>query len=280
MATSVGFRRAVVLFWALSSLTLLTSVCAPAQEEIEARVVPTGLGEMLARPLPGTIAREDADDAASLARALAGFDLIEAAQVIVSRPPDDPSPLSRHAALQLRLVQPPPGPEWASAVAAFTLRSLPGLDPLRLEIVDTSGTLLYSQGRPHWSRPPADPAPRSQAPASRLSPAVLAAAGALGLAAMLGIALRRRPLVQEESPAPPAGPLDFVADLSDDDLLRLVRGERIELIAAVAALVPAEQAQRLREIASVGELPPPRTMLSDATATLLAAALRGKLAGQ
>lgn len=102
---------------------------------------------------------------------------------------------------------------------------------------------------------------------------------------MLGCALviaalvigRRRPPL-EPLPETPPGPLAFVADLSDDDLRRLLADERPELVGLVLAQVPPGSEERVRAASGLSGAAAGRVdQVSPEVLGAVARALRGKL---
>lgn len=254
-------------------------------ESMPAQPSHVGLADLLCRPLPGTLERADADAARSLGTALADFDGIAAAHVIITRAPvdDDAAPPPRRAALQLALRDGfVPTGAWTEGLAAFVLRAVPDLAPADLTIVDAAATVLYEAGQTRVTPPTPGPA----APEHRRA-AIVTAAQWLPAAAILGCALvmavlvigRRRPR-RESAPEPAPGPLSFLQDLSDEDLRRLLAGERPELVALVAAQVGPTTAARVRESAGLpGGMDEAVGRVDPEVLCAVARALHGKLVG-
>ena len=237
-----------------------------------------GLAEILAGPLPGTIARGDEDAARAIEQALLGFDGVDAARVIITSDPTR-SPDARRAAVQMALGGDPPSPAWIENIAEFIVQAVPGLASNELTMVDTSGRVHYVAGasvRPPAvtvELPPAD-LPRVERTAW-LVVSVIAGAG-LVTAFVLGW---RRDSGQMEAPSETSIPLAFIQKLGDDDLCRMLAGERPAVVAAVIKLAPPDEEDRLRRCCKVQELP---VLERSPTPELIAAlekALRARLEG-
>lgn len=271
----------------LTGMLLCSALGATGQELTATPPARTGLGELLSRPLPGTLERADDDAARALQGALAGFAGVASAHVIISRAAtedEDAAPPPRRVALQLGLRDGfSPTPAWTEGLAAFVLRAVPDLDAAQLTIVDAGATVLYESGRSCLVAPP----PEASEPA-RAAAATVTTARWLPAAAVLGCALviaalvigRRRP-PPEPLPETPPGPLAFVADLSDDDLRRLLADERPELVGLVLAQVPPGSEERVRAAAGLSGAAAGRVdQVSPEVLSAVARALRGKLVAE
>ena len=254
-------RRATL---SLIPLLLLALHALPAAADDPPAGTPVGRGtfssgggvlsDLLSAPLPGTQARADADLAPRLQQTLLGFDGVNDARVLVTRvspEPDAPSGL----AVQLKL-DPQFRPDHArlDTIGIFSLRIIPDLDPDRLTIAASDGRTLFEAGE---SRLPEISTPRTPVldETFRSGPWwLLAAAGAGFVLVSCGLLLHR--LVRGEAGRQEAraadGPLEFLRDLPEERVARVLSQERPEVVAAVLALAPARLAERL---AARGELP-------------------------
>jgi len=242
-----------------------------------------GWSEWLSRPLPGTDAREDADLARALERALAGFDGIESARVVIVRPPSRGTleePALRRAAVQVKLSSEVPAvSSWTETVATFVSDAIPNLDSQGLTIVDSAGQILYSAGR-------------AQAPQVRISSVggteqrpggatwawwglLLAAAVGLVVTIVLLETQRQR---GAQRPVESAGPLGFMESLSDTELRVIFSDERAQVVGAALSNLAPRARERLRRVLRVPPdvqlppAPPPTEVL-----TAMAEAFRAKL---
>jgi len=243
----------------------------------------SGWSALLSRPLPGTPARTDADLASSLERALAGFDGIESARVVIVRPSSEGTfgnAPARRTAVQVTLAPDVPATSsWTESVATFTLQAIPDLDPQELTIVDSGGHVLYTSGQA------TAPTPRpSEAEATEEGPRraasgwwwLLAVLIGLGAATAALLATRRRPA--EHEPPEPHGPLAFLEALSDDELRIAFGGERAEVVGVVLGQLSARGGARLRRVLRVpDEVQAPPGPLSTEVLGAMAEGFRGKL---
>ncbi|MGI5818241.1 MAG: hypothetical protein ACOX9R_09095 [Armatimonadota bacterium] len=267
------------------ALSLLLLALMPAAKdalaaEPHALVSAGGLGGLLSAPLPGTRARDDAQLAASLERALVGFDGVERATVIISRSPEAVAS-SLHVALQLTLAPDfAPTPAWVETLCGFVLRIIPHLDRGGLTIVESTGRTLYDAGD---TRLPPAPTPAIGVidETFHFEPWWLwAAAGAGFTLVIAGAAVQR---FARRDPAPEAvvatpGPLDFLEAVPVEHVAGVLADERREVVGAVLALAPEPVAAALRDqmaerpgVPIAPEHPDPRMTAA------LATALRGRL---
>lgn len=169
------YKGARVLIVILTGMLLCSALGATGQELTATPPARTGLGELLSRPLPGTLERADDDAARALQGALAGFAGVASAHVIISRAAtedEDAAPPPRRVALQLGLRDGfSPTPAWTEGLAAFVLRAVPDLDAAQLTIVDADATVLYESGRSCLVAPP----PEASEPARAAAAAVTTA---------------------------------------------------------------------------------------------------------
>ncbi len=222
---------------AVFCVLLIAAVCpACAQNVLSA---PRGL---LARPLPGTVAREDADLCVSLESALATFSDVSAARAVLSRTADTST---RRLALQLTLNdQHQPTQEWTDAIAAFTVQAVPHLSSTELTIVTADGRVLYARGQAAIQTAQVSPAAAQASPAT--SPWMpIGVALVVGLIGTVVALLLRQPRRLPETPAP-QGPLSFLHDISDQELAGILEGEREAVVAIVLADLPQRRSQRIR----------------------------------
>lgn len=266
------------------ALALLCALTAPAAgQETEPSGPEGGWSGLLSRPLPGTSAREDADLASSLERALVGFDGIESARVVIVRPSSEgtfakPSP--RRAAVQVTLAPDvPTTSSWTESVAMFTLQAVPDLDPQELTIVDSGGHVLYASGQAQapTTRPSeAEATDEGPRPATSAWWWLLPALFGLAVVAVVLLGTRRRP--GEQGLPEPEGPLAFLETLSDDELRIAFAGERAEVVGVALGQLSARGGERLRRVLRAPDqvqappAPPPTEVL-----TAMAGAFRGKL---
>ncbi|HUS80320.1 MAG TPA: hypothetical protein VM283_03565, partial [Armatimonadota bacterium] len=171
-----------------------------------------------------------------------------------------------------------PDTAWTEAVAAFIIGSIPNDEAPELTMVDSAGRLLYAGGR---ARAPAALPPLSQ-------PQAAARAGAGGQWWPLGVALvaaaalvvvlltRTRP-GRTGTPARSTGPLAFVAELSDRELVAVLGGEREAVVAAVLAQLAAPDARRVSRALGLGEVRTPAEQPPAEVLAALAAAIRDRL---
>lgn len=239
------------------------------------------LSDLLSAPLPGTQARADADLAARLQQTLLGFDGVNDARVLVTRvspEPDAPSGV----VVQLKLdPQFRPTPAWLDTLCIFSLRIIPDLDPDRLTIAASDGRTLLEAGE---SRLPEISTPRTPVldETFRSGPWwLLAAAGAGFVLVSCGLLLHR--LVRGEAGRQEAraadGPLEFLRDLPEERVARVLSQERPEVVAAVMALAPAGLAERLAARCELpAQLPRLAGPLGRPMVNALADALRRRLA--
>lgn len=278
---SLSAARAAGYGLALLSV-VAASAAGPAPERTELQSPWSGI---LSRPLPGTLARDDADLASALERALAGFDGVNSARVVIARPPAKTSlqePAPRRAAVQVTLSpEVPCTTSWTETLAAFILQAIPELDPAQLTVVDSAGHALYAGGRAR--APQAQPltgAPDDEPPASATSAwwwLLAVALVGLGVTAALLTGRSRR---AQRAPAAEAGPLSFLRDLSSHELRLAFAGERTEVIAAALSALSPPARERLRRVLAVpAHVQALQAALSPQVLTAMAQALREKLEG-
>lgn len=264
------------LTWLLLTLLLIAS----GRHAYAADPPPAGLTDLLSAPLPGTQARDDADLSRRLERALADFDGVDGARVILVRPPNSPEAL-HHAAVQLTLAHGfIPAPAWLNTVRTFCLRTVPHLEPHALTIVDSTGRTLHEAGEALV--PPVPPPTTGVVDETfRFEPWWLWAAAGAGFLLVVAGAVSQRILRRDPGPSAPArsdGPLEFLTALPDERIAAALAEERPELIAAVLSLAPPELAARLRRHGALPhDLPRLSGPLDAATAAALTKALRGRL---
>jgi len=266
------------------ALALLCALAAPVVAQQSAPSDPEGgWSGLLSRPLPGTSAREDADLASSLERALAGFDGIDRARVVIVRPSSEgtlgkPSP--RRAAVQVTLSPDVPvTTSWTESVATFALQAIPDLDPQELTMVDSGGHVLYATGQAQ-----AHAVPPSEAEATEEGARPVIAAwwwllpALLGLVAAVVVLLRTRRGPAEPASPEPEGPLGFLEALSDDELRTAFAGERAEVVGVALGRLSARGKDRLRRVLRVPDhvQTPPGPPATEVLAAI-AGALRDKL---
>ncbi len=275
-------------------LALLCTLAAPAggqtTEEPKPQGEPAhrsrgegGWSRILSRPLPGTLGREDADLADALERALAGFDGIESARVVIVRPPtaafQEPAP--RRAAVQVALSPEVPRlNSWTETVVAFILQAIPDLDPQELTIVDSAGHSLYAAGQAQAPQvQPSGEAAEDEAAAGGSSAAwwwllVVALGGLAAIAAILERQRRRA----EAAPVAEPGPLSFLESLSNEELRTAFGGERAEVVGAALSQLSPRAGSRLRRALSVpAHVQAPRNAPSAEVLRALGEALRAKV---
>lgn len=273
--------------WSCLRLLLLALVVLRAGASFaanpESPEAPGRLGRLLSSPLPGTLAHEDAEFATRLETTLAGFDGIESARAIVSGS-EDRGDRSRAVVIQLVLADGfCPTQSWLDTIRVVTLRIVPGLDPNALTLVDSTGRILHDAGHTHLPAP-APAVPRQHGPIDEtfhFEPWWLWMAGGVGFVLVVtGVCvqlfLRRDPGPAPEQREP--GPLDFLQAVPDERIARTLAGERPEVIGAAMALMPEEQAERLRLLDSFpSDAPLPREQPDPAMAAALAEVLRERL---
>ena len=240
---------------------------------------PTPRG-LLARPLPGTLAREDDDIARSAENALVGFADIASAHVVISRP-DGTTTARRCAAAQIALTPSATTTRvWVETVALFVTQTVPHLDPEQLTIITDAGVLLYAHGRPAITLAEAPP-PQALATPSPLTTVpwwAMVAALALGCIVTLALATMRRPPRTTPSAEPvPSGPFAFLHEATDEELAVALGGEREAVVAAVLAQLPGKVAARARKAIGLSGSPPQDMLVPTDALTAMAAAMREKL---
>ncbi|MGC9320450.1 MAG: hypothetical protein ACP5KN_20620 [Armatimonadota bacterium] len=253
-------------------------------QEVPTAGDPGGLGEILGRPLPGTPAREDEDAARHLERALAAFEGVQSAHVIISRSPSsEANARVRRAAVQLGLTpEHRPSHRWVDGLSAFILAAVPHLQARELTIVDATGRTLFARGSPaRFMTAPASPAPDSTQPSppAGLSPwtivaVALVCAGAVAVVLLRGVRLR-----PPQEPQPTASEFAFLTSLSDDGLRTALRGERPEVVAMVLKQVGPRDAQRMRGVLELPSMTAPAAEPDPEVVSAVAEALHRKVAG-
>lgn len=242
-----------------------------------------GWARILSRPLPGTLGREDADLGDSLERALAGFDGIESARVVIVRPPTAAfeQAAARHAAVQVALSpEVPRVSSWTESVVGFILQAIPDLDPNELMIVDTAGHKLYAAGQAQAPQvQPSGEAAEDEAASSTSAWWWLVVVALVGLAAIAAMLERQRRRVQPAAVAEP-GPLSFLESLSNEELRIAFAGERAEVVGGALSQLSPRAAARLRRALSVpAHVQAPRDAPSAEVLRALGEALGAKTAG-
>jgi hypothetical protein len=265
----------------LPALLIIVSTGAPAIAGSDRPVSVQGLGGLLSTPMPGTRARESVELADRLEQALSGFAGVGSVSAIVSAPSDD-SVASPQVAVGFTLSDDfSPTPAWLEAICAFSLRIVPDLAPDSLTIVDSSGRTLHDGGvsllpdsAPHLDRGVIDETFVFQ-------PWWLWAAGGMGFVlVVLGVVAQlplRRDTEADDAGREP-GLLDFLEDVPEAELVRVLAVEREEIVHAVLALAPEAVVERLwRNDALACEarsaLEPPDSRMVSALATALRARL-------
>lgn len=277
---------ALALLWILAAPAGGQETEEPKQQSEAASRSPSegGWARILSRPLPGTLGREDADLADSLERALAGFDGIESARVVIVRPPtaafQEPAP--RRAAVQVALSPEVPRlPSWTETVVAFILQAIPDLDPQELTIVDSAGHRLYAAGQAQAPQvqPSGEAAEDEATGGSSAAWWWLLVVALGGLAAIAAILQRQRRRAQAAAVAEP-GPLSFLESLSNEELRTAFGGERAEVVGAALSQLPPRAAARLRRAVSVpAHVQAPRNAPSAEVLRAMGEALGAKTAG-
>ena len=255
---------------------------------------------LLSLPLPGTRRREEVEATQGLRSALEAFDGITAAQVVLAAPllvsPDSFD--SPRLSVQLRLSpSAAPTDEWVGNVVTFILHTVPTLKPTNLLIADSSGRLLFAQGKAlSIIAPPATTVNSSlSATTQKVSlpwpQAIIFTAGCLVVILSIYGLLRRRSVAREHSeepdptltspsPALAEPPLQFLQQLSPQQIINLLEDERPEVAnLATHYLANGDIAEQIRH--RLG-LPPAGLGESDRTVrddilTSMARALRAKL---
>jgi hypothetical protein len=241
------------------------------------------LSELLSAPLPGTRARSDDDLARRLEGALAGFDGVETAHVLISRQSED-AQSSPGVAVQLHLSEDASlTPAWLSTVCAFCIRTIPGLDATSLTVVDDSGRTLHEDGRTLVPAVSASPpqADRVVDETFRFGPGWLwAAAGAGFLLVVTGLAVQLllRSQSEEEQRPVEAGSLSFLSTVPIERVVEALRQERPQVLAVVTGLAPEDVAERLREHGAFpDDIPTPTETPAPEMTDALARELRARL---
>ncbi len=257
---------------------------------------------ILSFPLPGTRQRKEVEIAQRLESALSRYDYIASARALFATSlTKDASPGSPHLMLQLQLDHSSTPPQdWVKNLVILVRHTVPDVEPANLLITDTSGTMLFSEGRP--VRLPQHPAAAGPLPASLDSTAVplsthwLTASALTAICALLTVAVfwalrrraeKRRAVVAhsiQADPSPADQPLQFMSELTAPQIAALLRRERPQVAAIVLKHVPDEviagQARQTLHLAADGPAEATRPPRHE-TLLALAEALRVKaMAGQ
>ncbi len=244
---------------------------------LHAQLTPRGL---LARPLPGTLAREDDDLAQSAESALVGFADIASAHVVISRP-DGADAAGRCAAVQIVLTPSATTTRaWVETVALFITQTVPHLAPEQLTIITDAGVLLYAHGRPAitLSENPPPQALASPTPLTTVPWWTMLAALALGCIVTLALAtMRRTPRANPTAKPAPSGPFTFLYEATNEELAVALGGEREAVVAAVLVQLPRRVAARARKAIGLSAPPPTDMLVPTEALTSMAAAMREKL---
>ncbi len=235
---------------------------------------------LLARPLPGTVAREDDDVALTAENALIGFADIASAHVVISRS-DDTTSAHRCAAVQIALTPTAtPTRAWVETVALFVTQTVPHLAPEQLTIITDAGVLLYAHGRPAITHA-ADPPPQALATPAPLTTVpwwAMLAALALGCIVTLALAIvRRSPRTSPPAKPAPSGPFAFLHEATSEELAVALDGERAAVVAAVLAQLPDKVATRARKALGLATAGATDLLVPAEALTAMAAAIRDKL---
>jgi len=306
-AKAIGIIVLVAVVAALGA-GMYQAYCAPvvlpiaASEGDETTAAALPATKLLSLPLPGTRRREEAEIAQRLESALSDYDYIASARVIFGSPlaeAESTEASSPRLSLHLRLepTKPPPD-EWVENLVTFVLHTVPGLASADLLIVDSSGALLFSEGRlnpaatsPAVSPPvPIDPNPGfvGLSGSGMVALGLLVGAVAVALVVYLAVRTRGRRRGEAEAHSVEAGstsveqpnPLEFLEGCPPGKLAVLLDGERPEVVALALHNLGDEEirAQAYRALTgAVDSLPesvrPPR----EETLAALAEGLRAKL---
>lgn len=271
----------------------------PSSPPVVNRGIYSSPTSLLSLPLPGTRRREEVEATQGLRSALEAFDGIAAAQVVLAAPfsASTDSLDSPQLSLQLRLSpSATPTDEWVGNVVTFILHTVPGLKPTNLLIADSSGRLLFAQGKALSSIAPlATTASSLSATTQKVSlpwpQAIIFTAGCLVVILSIYGLLRRRSVAREHSeepgptltspsPAPAEPLLQFLQQLSPQQIINLLEDERPEVANLTTHyLANGDIAEQIRH--RLG-LPPAGLGESDRTVrddilTSMARALRAKL---
>lgn len=247
---------------------------------LDAQYAPATPRGLLARPLPGTVAREDDDIARSAESALISFADITSAHVVISSS-DGANSASRCAAVQIKLTPSATATRaWVATAALFVTQTIPHLDPGQLTIITDAGVLLYTRGRPAitLSENPPPQALASPTPLTTVPWWAMLAALALGCIVTLALAIMRRaPRANPTERPAPSGPFAFLHEATSEELAVALGGEREAVVAAVLAQLPGKVAARARKAIGLSAAPPTDALVATEALTAMAAALREKL---
>lgn len=263
------------------------------------RISPFPARGLLSLPLPGTRRRDEVELGQRLETALAGFDDVAEAQVVVadSLSPSANSSDSLRLSLQLRLSSSAaPAAAWTENLVTFVLHTVPGLQPADLLIADSSGRLLFAHGQ---VVPPAaatlPPSAADNSPPAVIGLAlpgwqvIMFAGGCLVIILALYILLRRRPAATEPSEelsltlteqSPTQAALQFLERLNSHQIVNLLEGERPEVAdLATHYLADEDMVRQVRQELGlpVGGLAASQRPVRDDILASLAAALHTKL---
>lgn len=268
----------------LAALLLLAAPGSAQDSPLVSSWSGSGLGDLLARPLPGTPERTDDDLARALESTLIGFMGIDRARVIVtSHEVEAASSPSRRVAVQLTLAENYiVDPRWMQGIVDFITSAVPELDARNLTIVDTTGNTLYARSAVAIPPPSATTTStgtvRADVGWQGWALMIAAVVGAVIVAALLVLSGRRSTKHQPPEPEPELGPFAFLEALRDDELHRVLQDERPEVIALVAYHLDEAQRDRVRAVIAqelpvvmAGAEPDPEVV------AVVAAALRRKL---
>lgn len=244
------------------------SATQSSQETATAKPPNRGL---LSLPLPGTGRRKEAEITQRLEAVLGDYDYITSAQAVFAVAlPEAKSPAPPRLTLHLHLspTTTPPA-EWIQNLVGFVLHTVAGLERADLLITDGRGVPLFSEGRPTADSVLVERSDSASVPlrSSRAIPEWLLGLGGAGIVILLAVGayLRLRASAYPEGESAgteesestgdqqPA-PLEFLGDLSADQIVALLEGERQQVAALALERVPDEQnAQEVREVLGLVE---------------------------